>query len=472
MSINYKNKFPILFKEYKNMLKLEHFLFVIPIRKQTKGSYKSFKNQTILNNKYNYKNQTIGEFLKLSTDYKHFINSKFKEPNNRLYKILNSNNKAITNSMAFTYKNLSNISTFNAYNSTINNTLLKSPALNKALLNTINFNDMLGNITINASYNYSITDSILRNLKYNKTSYFNTFKKFNYKKPNPYFGTDFSRHVNFNQIILPNIHMDLLDKKRVKDSFTATKIINHTTYLKRKDNGEYTDINDVADTYAIYDENWGFDEKEIIQFIKYIQESPSLILGHKIGQKIYTEIENFKIEKFESHDDLTLFRARGTRDNFPLHSSEMGIVPYDISKGGRFDSYGNQLLYTAENEKIALLEVYDYNDNDINYYHIIEYKYKNNLKLADLTKMHNNMLKKILYKPLKNNGQEYILPRFIADCLKRVGYDGFVVKSSKSSLNRDDLNFNFFNNAVSYLEDRDYNILSKNEVESIIECYE
>ena len=37
----------------------------------------------------------------------------------------------------------------------------------------------------------------------------------------------------------------------------------------------------------------------------------------------------------------------------------MSITPYDISRGGRFDSYGQSLLYTANQKEISLLQVYD-----------------------------------------------------------------------------------------------------------------
>ncbi|MBN6203975.1 hypothetical protein JZH61_09045 [Staphylococcus saprophyticus] len=93
-----------------------------------------------------------------------------------------------------------------------------------------------------------------------------------------------------------------------KENFTATRIRGHSTYLKRKDSDEYTDINSISDAYALYDENLGFSEKELFEFIRYIQNTPMLILNHKIGKKIYDEFQSFNIGLFETAEELTLYK--------------------------------------------------------------------------------------------------------------------------------------------------------------------
>ncbi|PTK20045.1 hypothetical protein, partial [Staphylococcus saprophyticus] len=145
------------------------------------------------------------------------------------------------------------------------------------------------------TYNYSVTDKILKSLNYNKPSYFSTIKNFNYKIPSSAFYTNFNKTIDINKLIVPKNHFDLFGRVGFKENFTATRIRGHSTYLKRKDSDEYTDINSISDAYALYDENLGFSEKELFEFIRYIQNTPMLILNHKIGKKIYDEIQSFTI---------------------------------------------------------------------------------------------------------------------------------------------------------------------------------
>lgn len=465
--MNSKKFFPILFKNYEDILNNKFLFFIDFIPKKT-----NVYDISLINKK---RNQSIYTSYVDSTNHSALlansaINKAFLNTNKFNNSVINPalyNTSALSAIGLLNKKTNSSIST--SYTSSIKNpSLLASSAINKAFLNATKFNNIIGKTSLYNTYNYSVTDKILKSLNYNKPSYLSTIKNFNYKIPSSTFHTNFNKTIDINKLIVPKNHFDLLGRVGFKDNFTATRIRDHSTYLKRKDSDEYTDINSISDAYALYDENLGFSEKELFEFIRYIQNTPMLILNHKIGKKIYDEIQGFNIGLFETEEELTLYKTRTKKNKFPFSYEQMSITPYDISRGGRFDSYGQSLLYTADQKEVSLLEVYDEHSK---YYHVQLYLYNNNLKLADFTKIDSYLLDILLRPKTSNNYQEYILPRFIAECIKFGGYDGFVIRSSKSLEHRNDLNFNLFDHATNELKRSEYEVLSNKEVDSLITNY-
>lgn len=469
MSINFKEKFPILFTDLSNILNLKapflkDFLKnIVPISDKPSIS----TTETIKNIRYT--NTSMSKLFETNNSYKKMLESISNTNKGVLPKNFNPYSKLSLNSIGLINKSFPKPSMYSGYSNRINYSSFTNSSINKALINANKFNSILGNMNISNTYKYSVIDQISKNLKYIKSPYFSNISKFNYKVPSSYLYSNINKSIYFDKLVVPNNHLGLLDKIEFKDNFTATKIINQSTYLKRRDSEEYTDINSISDVYALYDENLGFSEKELYEFIRYIQNTPMLILNHKIGKKIFDEIQDFNIELFDTEDKLTLYKTRTKRDKFPFSYEQMSITPYDVSRGGRFDSYGQSLLYTANLKEVSLLEV---SDENAKYYHVQHYLYNNDLKLADFTKVDSYLLDILLRPITSNNYQEYILPRFIAECIKSGGYDGLVIRSSKSLEHRNDLNFNLFQHATVKLERGNYEILSNKEADSIMECYE
>ncbi|MDW4112010.1 RES family NAD+ phosphorylase [Staphylococcus saprophyticus] len=465
--MNYEKFFPILYKNYEDILNNKFLFFIDFIPKKTNvydiSPINKKRNKPIYTSYINSINNS--SLLTSSAINKAILNTN-KFNNN----VINPTvyNTSVLNAIGLLNKKTNSLISTNYTYPIKNPSLLANNAINKAYSNTTKFNNIIGKINLYNTYNYSVTDKILKSLNYNKPSYFSTIKNFNYKIPSSVFYTNFNKTIDINKLIVPKNHFDLLGRVGFKENFTATRIRGHSTYLKRKDSDEYTDINSISDAYALYDENLGFSEKELFEFIRYIQNNPMLILNHKIGKKIYDEIQSFNIGLFETAEELTLYKTRTKKDKFPFSYEQMSITPYDISRGGRFDSYGQSLLYTANQKEISLLEVYDEHSK---YYHVQQYLYNNNLKLADFTKIDSHLLDILLRPKTSNNYQEYILPRFIAECIKFGGYGGLVIRSSKSLKHRNDLNFNLFDHATNELKRGEYEVLSKKEVDFLIHNY-
>ena len=279
----------------------------------------------------------------------------------------------------------------------------------------------------------------------------------------------YSKYKNliFNKLAIPKTHIDLLRREDLHSDFSSTIIKDNNTYLQIKDTSNFINIDDVRNSYAIYDENLGFSKNDIFDFIKHSEQYPMLILEHDVGKSIFDEIQNFNIKEFITSEKLTVYKTRAKKDDFPFTNDELLRAPYDVSNGGRFDSYGISILYTAQTKEVSLLESYT---DEANYYHIKKFHYDNSLKLADLSKLDKAFIK-ILLRPLeRNNAQEYIIPRFISQCINKAGYDGFVIHSSKGK--NSELNFNFFGDASYALKDIDYNLIDKEQVDLLIEKYE
>jgi RES domain-containing protein len=105
----------------------------------------------------------------------------------------------------------------------------------------------------------------------------------------------------------------------------------------------------------------------------------------------------------------------------------MFAAPHGFATHGRYNPLGQGELYTCENKNVALKEVAS-NDQDLRY-DIIEWKLEKSLNVLDLASSDSPLVQYCSFEKTSKNGQEYLLPNFLAQCAKYHGISGIRYKS-------------------------------------------
>jgi len=250
-------------------------------------------------------------------------------------------------------------------------------------------------------------------------------------------------------------------------NYSGIKYKDSQPYWKDKETDVYVNVDDVDKLEEVSNnKSLDIDRKEMLNFILYAQEYPMLLNEHPVGQKIFEYTKTLRPVKLKGA--LYLYRMRTSNERNPFFShEEMLKPPYGISQGGRFDQYGNSVLYTTNSLEISMLETYS-QSNSHKYYIARKLEYDNTLKIADLTS-ENKWIDYLLRKKKSKQGEEYIIPRFVAQCLKYNGFEGFIVNSIHSK--KDEKNYIFFD-----YKNSDFNIVNDysytdEEVKAYIDSY-
>lgn len=255
--------------------------------------------------------------------------------------------------------------------------------------------------------------------------------------------------------------------KKYYQNYSGIKYKDSQPYWKDKETDEYVNVDDVDKLEEISNnESLDIDRKEMVSFILYAQEYPMLLNEHPVGQKIFEYTKTLRPVKLK--EALYLYRIGTSNERNPFFShKEMLKPPYGISQGGRFDQYGNSVLYITNSLEISMLETYS-QSNSHKYYIARKLEYDNTLKIADLTS-ENKWIDYLLRKKKSKQGEEYIMPRFVAQCLKYNGFEGFIVNSIHSK--KGEKNYVFFD-----YKNSDFNIVNDysytdEEVKAYIDSY-
>lgn len=250
-------------------------------------------------------------------------------------------------------------------------------------------------------------------------------------------------------------------------NYSGFKYKDKKVYLKDKDTKTYVSFDDVDKIEEVSsNKTLDIDREAMFDFIYHSQEYPMLLNEHEVGEKIFNYTKSLKA--IDLSEELYLYRMRTSEKLDILYShEEMLKPPYGISEGGRYDQYGNSVLYTTDSLEISMLETYSKNNGN-QFYIARKLKYKNTLKLADLTE-ENEWIDTLLRKKESKQAEEYIIPRFVAQCLKYNEFDGFIVKSIHSRNN--EKNYIFFDYKYNnFIRIKDYRYTDK-QVEEEIKKY-
>ena len=186
---------------------------------------------------------------------------------------------------------------------------------------------------------------------------------------------------------------------------------------------------------------------EICKFIKFLQRYPLLGMSDNTGKAIAKEI--FAFPQINIKDEIW-YRGRLPEKNHPekiFSSKEMYKPPREIAREGRFNHYGQPVLYLGSNDMICAEEIIGGNYQIICWIQEIKVK---DVKILDLTKYYkvenlancplfiaglivsgqleiHNSENMNFYKP------EYAITRFVADLCRYYGIEGIKYNSSVSN---------------------------------------
>lgn len=185
------------------------------------------------------------------------------------------------------------------------------------------------------------------------------------------------------------------------------------------------------------------DENELIDFCSLLSGTPMLAMMDDTAKKIYAFIKTlFESEENTIDFDKSIYfhcRARKA-DQMAYTFEEMLKAPYGLPWTGRYNHTGRSNYYFADTQKGAETEVKKHlTGNDV--LQTVKLMPARNVRLLDLSdtlrrgKTFLRYLRFDLSDVTNKTPKEYLIPCFVADCCKRIGFDGIKYMGSKEYSN-------------------------------------
>lgn len=168
--------------------------------------------------------------------------------------------------------------------------------------------------------------------------------------------------------------------------------------------------------------------EECSDFINYISCYPMLGYKHKTGKKIY---DFLKAQKNKSIINSIVYRVRKPSGNktIPYTQNEMFEPAFKMPRQNRFSNIGINALYLSGKLETAKEETEVKKDDRFTW---IKLKIKTDLIILDVCDK-NFPLFAHCHKMQESRQQmlnvEYLIPNFISDCSRHIGYEGIIYKS-------------------------------------------
>lgn len=214
--------------------------------------------------------------------------------------------------------------------------------------------------------------------------------------------------------------------KYYKDINLDIKKINNLNYIS--DGKSSFHINQASDALILKKMFPDILLKECEEFINYISQIPMLSYKNEIGKKIYSFINSIKGNTI---NNLIIYRVRKHEYGKKLAylDDEMFEAPYKWTQQSRFSSTGQNYLYTSEKLEIAIKEVKQKKSDN---YTWIELKVIKPFSIINIRDKNISLFEYCHFKSEDKKNKmntEYLLPNFIADCAKQVGFEGIMYYS-------------------------------------------
>ncbi|WP_278849325.1 RES domain-containing protein [Thomasclavelia spiroformis] len=173
---------------------------------------------------------------------------------------------------------------------------------------------------------------------------------------------------------------------------------------------------------------------EMVDFLQHAYKHRMLLSKHPVGEKIYENCKKIKKEYLSKIEKNKFYRAREAKNLFPYTEEEMRKAPFGISPQGRFNLSGNGIFYVTDDKESACNEVKKHSKH-ANKIQIAEFVSSGLLYVLDIRDWNNEFIK-FCNRPIdeeKNCNKEYIIPNYLADCLRFFKIDGILYRNNEGS---------------------------------------
>ena len=194
-------------------------------------------------------------------------------------------------------------------------------------------------------------------------------------------------------------------------------------------------------------------EQELMEFMSCLFNTPSFASNHPAGKKIYKFIQSLmsKDTKYKHGFDKDVFyhsRAR-SKEAIPFVNDEMLRAPIGVTGPGRYNNAGRSHYYFADTPEGSEAEIRKHNpDKIIQTVRLVPAKDIVLLDLSGAMKKGATFLRYLRF-PLSNANdktpREYLIPCYVAECCKLIGFDGIKYYGGKDYCNYVSWNDGYFN---------------------------
>lgn len=186
-------------------------------------------------------------------------------------------------------------------------------------------------------------------------------------------------------------------------------------------------------------------EERIKRFHQYLVEYPMLGMKHEMGIEIMNRLDSLNRITIEN---TVFYRARKTESIEPYDEDGMwnpNPYKYQVLEG-RYNHFGKSFLYLASNEETAFKEISNENDDKccIAKFHIEKLKDVVDLRSVNFYDVNKRLEYVLMHYILVYTGvisesctnenvkNEYLVSRFLSDCVRVRGYYAIIFNSTKS----------------------------------------
>lgn len=184
-------------------------------------------------------------------------------------------------------------------------------------------------------------------------------------------------------------------------------------------------------------------EQELMDFMSILFDTPTFASAHPVGKKIYRFIKKLmdKDSEYKHGFDNDMFfhsRARGMTER-PFVNDEMLRAPIGVTGPGRYNNPGRSYYYFADSANGSEQEIQKHNPGKI--VQTVKLIPTKSIVLLDLsgTMRRGKTFLRYLRFPLSSvndkTPREYLIPCYVAECCKRIGFEGIKYYGGKEYSN-------------------------------------
>ena len=188
-----------------------------------------------------------------------------------------------------------------------------------------------------------------------------------------------------------------------------------------------------------HDDGEVFSENELIDFCSFLSGTPTLAMLNDTGKKIFRFINTLyeTEEKTIDFDKSTYYHCRSHKEGLmPYTFEEMLKAPHGLPWTGRYNHSGRSNYYFADTKKGAESEVKKHlaEDETLQTVQLRPIKSAHLLDLSHTLQRGKTFLRYLRFElsdVTNKTPREYLIPCFVSDCCKKIGFDGIKYFGSK-----------------------------------------